>query len=210
VHDDPRIDLLIAGIVRDAQIDTDRERDELRLELESHFAECDSPAALQRAIERFGDPIHVSTALATAHRGNRVLAHIGRILCACTASTAIALMLQLVTNLRRDARSQALEISPAFLRSVGFSAFIIVMLVAAWELDIQPLCARLERHPARLLAAIGGLAATMVLFHALYEASLPLLTALVASAVDVAIWACTIAILSRLDQRFARTFTSVP
>jgi hypothetical protein len=46
----------------------------------------------------------------------------------------------------------------------------------------------------------------MILFHAATNTTLPSGIALSASAVDVAIWTCTVAILARTDRAFARVF----
>jgi hypothetical protein len=88
---------------------------------------------------------------------------------------------------------------------------IIIVLIAAWEFDIESLCARLERHPVRMLALLVGLAGAMILFHAAESTVLPRPgLALAASAVDVIVWTCTIAILARTDRVFARVFTAPP
>jgi hypothetical protein len=126
------------------------------------------------------------------------------------ASGGVALVLQLATNLRRDARSDAVVLGPAFARSIAFSSLLIVLLVAAWELDVEPFCARLERHPLRLIGTVGALALAMLTFHATTSTLLPPGLALSASAVDVAIWTCTIAILARADRIFARVFANPP
>jgi hypothetical protein len=85
---------------------------------------------------------------------------------------------------------------------------LIVVLVAAWELDIEPFCGRLERHPVRMLSILVSLAVTMLLFHAAESSTLPPPgLALAASAVDIVIWTCTVAILARADRAFARVFT---
>jgi hypothetical protein len=194
-------------VVRESRIDSARERAELRRELESHFADCaDSAEALREAIARFGSPAEVAGALARAHRGRRFVRHLLRIAIAVSVSGAVALVLQIVTNLRREARSDALTLGPGFPRAASFAALLIVSLAAAWELDVEPLCARLERRPLRLLATVVGLALVMLLFHAATNSLLAPALALSASAVDVAIWTCTIAILARADRVFARVF----
>jgi hypothetical protein len=53
-----------------------------------------------------------------------------------------------------------------------------------------------------------GLATSMVVFHAFESSTIPPPgLALGASAIDVVIWTCTIAILARTDRFFARVFT---
>ena len=201
------VDELIERVVNDARLATDRERADLRRELESHFAEAESVALTpETAIGRFGDLDDISRELDLAHRLPRVLSHTLRLATALAASLLIAVALQLGANLHISPGWGAVRLGPAFLFSVAFSALIIVGLVAAWELDIEALCAPLEKAPVRLLLTLAGLAATMVLFHALHASILSPITAIVASAVDVAVWACTITILARTDRLFARVF----
>ena len=201
----------IERVVRESRISDARERDALRLELESHFADVvDSPDALLAAMARFGSATEVGGALDRAHRGSQLVRQLLRLGLVFGGSGSIALVLQLATNLRRDIRSDAIVLGPAFVRSIAFSVLLIVLLVAAWELDIEPFCARLERRPLRLMATVGALALVMLTFHAATNTLLAPGLAVSASAVDVAIWTCTIALLARADRRFARVFTKPP
>jgi len=207
--DEQRLNELIDRVVRDAKLATARERDELRRELESHFAEAgESPDALRAAIERFGSPALVGDALERAHRYNRVLAHVVRVLAASFAATLCALVIQIVMNLRFESRT-TLGLAPSFVPSAAFSTMLVVALVAAWELDIDSLCARLERHPVRLLGTLATLASSMVLFHAAQNGWVHPAKALAESSIDVVIWTCTIAILARADRVCARVFTPI-
>ncbi|HEX4468866.1 MAG TPA: hypothetical protein VH080_04990 [Gemmatimonadaceae bacterium] len=207
--DDERLKELIDHVVRDAKVPTARERDELRRELESHFADAGgSPDALRAAIERFGSPELVGDALERAHRHNRVLTHVVRVLAASFAATLCALVIQIVMNLRFESRS-SLSLAPSFVPSAAFSTMLVVALVAAWELDIDALCARLERHPVRLLGTLATLATSMVLFHAAQNGWVHPAKALTESSIDVVIWTCTIAILARADRVFSRVFTPI-
>lgn len=201
----------IERVVRESRISDARERDALRLELESHFADVvDSPDALLAAMARFGSATEVGGALDRAYRGSQLVRQLLRLGLVFGGSGSIALVLQLATNLRRDIRSDAIVLGPAFVRSIAFSVLLIVLLVAAWELDIEPFCARLERRPLRLMATVGALALVMLTFHAATNTLLAPGLAVSASAVDVAIWTCTIALLARADRRFARVFTKPP
>lgn len=197
----------IDRIIRESRVADARERAALRHELESHFADVvDSPDSLDAAMARFGSPAEVGVALDRAHRGSPLVRQLLRLAVVLGGSEAVALVLQLTTNLRRGVRSDAIALGPAFARSIVFSSLLIVLLVAAWELDIEPLCARLERRPLRLLTTVAGLALVMLLVHATTDTMLSPRIALSASAVDVAIWTCTIAILARADRTFARVF----
>jgi hypothetical protein len=194
-------------VVRESKIATTRERESLRRELESHFADvADSPEAQRAAMARFGNPVEVAGAIERAHRGSRVVRQLLRLALVLAASGVVTLVLQLATNLRRDARSDSIALGPAFARSMVFSSLLVVLLVAAWELDVEPLCARLERRPLRLFATLAVLALVMLLFHAATNTMLSPRLAVSASAVDVAIWTCTVAILARTDRAFGGVF----
>lgn len=205
---DERLAALIEQIVRDAHLNSGRARDDLRRELESHFAEFEQrPQALREAIERFGNPADVSARIRDAHHRARSVRTFLRIGTALAASAGAALLLQIGANLRVNSRTQTIAFAPGFAVSAAFSAFIIVVLIGAWELDIDSLCSRLERRPFRLMLLLAGLVASMVLTHAVRGSVVPLSTAFAASAVDVAIWACTLAILSHIDRAFAAVFS---
>lgn len=209
--DRDELQAFIDRVVRESHIADARGREELRRELESHFANvADTPEALRAAMARFGSPSEVGGALDRAHRGSQLVRQLLRLALVLAASGGIAVVLQLATNLRRDVRSDAIVLGPAFARSIAFSSLLIVLLVAAWELDVEPLCARLERHPLRLAVAVGALALLMLVVHAATSSVLSPRIAMSASAVDVAIWTCTIAILARLDRTFARVFAGPP
>ena len=204
--DRDELSTFIDRVVRESGIASAPEREELRRELESHFADvADSTDALREAIARFGSPADVAGALAQAHHGRRFVRHLLRIALAVSASGAVALLLQLVTN-SAATRAPMHRHGPGFPRAAAFAALLVLSLVAAWELDIEPLCARLERRPLRLVATVAGLALVMFLFHAATNSLLAPKVALSASAVDVAIWTCTVAILARTDRVFARVF----
>lgn len=207
--DETTLNELIDRIVREAKVASARERQELRRELESHFAEAGgSPEALRAAVERFGSPAIVAGALAQAHRHSRMLTNALRVTVAFLVSTSLALVVQIVMNLRFEGPA-TLGLAPSFVPSAAFSTMLVVALVAAWELDIEALCARLERHPVRLFATLATLATSMVLFHAAQNGWVHPAKALAESSIDIVIWTCTIAILARADRLFARAFTPV-
>jgi hypothetical protein len=203
---------LIDRIMSESNIADARDRAELRRELESHFAEAaGSDDSLHEAIEHFGSPSSIGTELASVHSRGPFLTRVMRLGCALAASSCVALALQLVTNVRIGTRGAAFALGGGFSRSLVFSAALIVILVAAWELDIDAFCARLERHPLRMFWIGIILATIMIAFHAFESSTLPPPgLALTASAIDVVIWTCTIAILGRTERAFARVFTVPP
>jgi hypothetical protein len=200
---------LIARIVRETKIADARERAELQRELESHFAEVESSdEAMAHAIERFGCPASIGSRLAEAHRRGPFVTRALRVGFALTTSSFVALGLQLLACLRIDTRGATLALGSGFFRALIFSAMLIVVLITAWELDIEAFCARIERHPARMLWIVIGLATAMMAFHAVENSMMPPPgLALTASGIDVVIWTCTIAILARTDRFFAGAFT---
>lgn len=199
----------IDRIVRESRIASTREREELRREMESHFAEVgDRPEALAAAMERFGLPGIVGSELGRVHRRSRVVANLVRLIVAAGASAVVAVLIQLFVSVRIDLVADRLEVSGAFSRSALFSVMVVLALVAAWELDIESLCARLEREPLRLLTVLVTFLTAMVLFHARENTLLHPGVALIASAVNVVIWSCTISILARTDRVFARVFAT--
>jgi hypothetical protein len=200
----------IDGIVRASKIPDALAREELRRELESHFAEAgDTADALRNAVDRFGSPADVSRALERTHRRSRFFTSLLRIVTAVAAASIVAVAIQLIANLHVDAQGNIVGLGRGFGRSVAFATMIVVALVAAWELDIDSLCARLEKHPLRLCATVLGLSTIMLLVHAAENSLVAPGRAIVASAVDVVIWTCTIAILARTDRVFARVFTPI-
>jgi len=144
----------IDRIVRESKIPYAHAREELRRELESHFADAGgTPDALRAAVERFGRPADVSGALERTHRRSRFLTNLLRIVTAVATAWMVAVAIQLLANLRVDAHRNIIGLGHGFGRSVAFATMIVVALVAAWELDIESFCGRLEKHPWCRLAA---------------------------------------------------------
>lgn len=207
--DEKTLNELVDRVIRGAKVTNAGERDELRRELESHFADAgSSPEALRAAIERFGSPEVVGGALERAHRHSRLLTHVIRVLAASLTAMLFALVIQILMNLRFESRA-TVGLAPSFVPSAVFSTMLVFALVAAWELDIESLCARLERNPVRLLGTLATLATSMVLFHAAQNGWVHPAKALTESSIDTVIWTCTIAVLARADRVFARVFTPI-
>lgn len=198
-------EILLASRIRDAN-----ERAELQRELEAHFADAgDTPESIRAAMERFGAPESVGAALELVHRRSRAVVHLLRLLVTVVVSALVALALQLITNVRLDPGHEAITLGAGFSRSIIVSAIVILVLIAAWELDIESMCARLERHPARLMATVLAFVVVIIGVHTAEAAALPSPgVALTASIAEVAVWTSTIAILARTDRFFARVFAS--
>ena len=194
---------LIDRLVRESNIPSRRARDELRRELASHFEEaCRSPEELRAALLRFGSPDVVSDAFRRTYGRRRTLLYVAKVVAAILASTFIALVLQVIVSLRFAIGMEARRLAPWHLLAAVCSILVVLVAVAAWELGIQPLCARLEHRPVRLLSALVVVFGSIMLTHATTRTFIHPSQAFVASAVFLAIWTLTIAIQSRFDLAF--------
>jgi hypothetical protein len=196
---------LIDQIVRESNLPGRRQREELRRELESHFEEAGGSAdAARDALARFGSPDAVSDGFRRAYRRGRLALYVAKVLASVIVSTIVALLLQAVVNLRVELGHEVLRLAPGFAISARTSTAIVLLVVAAWELGIEPLCARLERRPVRLLATLAAFFAAISVAHMVTSTHIHPGVAFVASGTLIAVWACTIAILSRFDLAFLR------
>jgi hypothetical protein len=202
---------LIERLVRESNLPDGRASEELRREFESHFEESGySEDALREALARFGRPDVVTRGFRAAYRRGRTGLYAAKVVTAVVAASIVALALELIVNLRLD--GGPLRIGGGFLISACFAVTIVVVLVGAWELDIEPLCARLERRPRRLVATFGVLFAAIYFGHPFVHepmglrVPIDLRLVLIGSATAVVVWACTIAIAARLDLAFVRFF----
>jgi hypothetical protein len=208
------VDALIDRVVRESNLRDPGAREELRRELASHFEETgSSEEALRAALERFGNPSDVVHSFRRAYRRGRTALYAAKVLASIGAASVAALALQVPVNLRlTSGANTAIHLGSGYPISAWFSVFIVVMLVAAWELDIEPLCARLERRPLRLALAFGGLFATILVGHPIVHGSvgvhghMDLLLMLLGSAAGVAVWASTVAITARIEMAFVSLF----
>jgi hypothetical protein len=211
MRDEPRaVRELIERLVRESNLPDARAREELRRELVSHFEECGgSEDALREALARFGSPDVVARGFRAAYRRGRAALYVAKVMASVVAASAIALALELIANLRVGGGG-AVHVGRGYLVSAIFALTIVVVLVAAWELDIEPLCARLERKPLRLAATYGALFAGLFVGHPLVHGPMALHAPmhvgliLVASTTALAVWAATVAIAARLDLLFLR------
>jgi hypothetical protein len=202
---------LVARLVRESNLPDARAREELRRELESHFAECGgSEEAVREALARFGDPDIVTRGFRAAYRRGRAALYVAKVMTSVVAASVIALALELIANVRLS--GGAVHVGRGYVVSAIFAVTIVVILVAAWELDIEPLCARLERKPLRLVVTFGALFVGLAIGHPLVHAPMALHAPmhvgliLVASTTALAVWASTVAIAARLDLVFLRLF----
>ena len=212
----PSVDALVEQIVRESHLPSARAQADLRRELVAHFADA---AAAGDAVARFGAPDAVATGLRRAYRPWRSALYAAKIVAAVVVSTGIALPLQAAAHLRIAHRA-----TPAGVPSVGMlrlgmlrvgltpwygfaarvSLAVILLAVVAWELDIEPACRRLERHPAQLVAAVLGLFAASLVVHAWSGLWVDPGEAFVGAAAMITVWTVSLAIVAHSDRVLLR------
>jgi len=198
------IDALIERVVRDARIRDPRAREELRRELRAHFEDVGtSPEVLRGAIARFGSPDALSEGLRRAYGRGRTALYVAKVMSSIAGASAVALAVELVANLRFGSGRVPVRVGDGYAISAWFAIGIVLLLVAAWELDVEPLCARLERHPVRLAATFGALFAGIYVAHPAIHGPIDVGIIVAGSSAGLAVWACTVAIVARLDLAFA-------
>jgi hypothetical protein len=204
------IDELIRRLIDASNIADASDREELRRELESHFEEAGtSPEARRAALERFGGIDEVTERFRRAYRGRWTLLYVAKVAASIILSTLVALVLQLFVTLRVDHGTHTFHLGRVFFLAVGTSLFLVLVLVAAWELGIEPLCARLEQRPLRLLATLAAIFGCIYAVHELSGGGIDPSRAFVASSIVLAVWTCTVAIVARLDLAFLSVFAPV-
>jgi len=203
VRDDQGINDLVERIVRDSRIPDAGARDDLRRELIAHFEEAGHSAD---AIERFGSTNEIVAEFRRAYGPRRVLLYAAKVLASVVVSIVVALGVQAVVNLRFEPVSGDLRLSSWYGFAVLVSILIVVVAVAAWELGIEPLCARLERRPARLLTVYAVFTSGAYVTHLIIDKLIAPEHALMGSAATIAVWVATVAILSRFELAYIRRF----
>ena len=240
---------LIERIIQDARLPGRAARDELRLELASHFdAAGSTPDELRNAVHRFGSQDALTTAFRRVYRWDYIALYLVKIAASIIASVAVALVIQVLVNLRLELRAEAWRLAPEFSKAAVISVGVVLGLVAAWETSRQPFDSRravvavsayvavwaavafLGRGgagtfgPATLLVALGYVSSRLGLrpgslfltfsvfataiygIHQAVSISVGPARALATSAVLLAVWASTVAILSRFDHIFGHLF----
>ena len=241
---------VIDRIVRDARLPGGAAREELREELQSHFAAAGSSSdALRDAVRRFGNPEMVTHAFRYVHRWDYAVLYFLKIAASVIASMAVALVIQVLVNLRVEVQAEAWRLAPGFSKAAVISIGVVLGLVAAWEgvrrafdsrraavallvyaavwmsvallggraigvfgpatmlVLLGYLCSRLGLSPARLVLTFAVFAGAIYGIHQTLNVLVPAPRALLMSAVLVAVWASTVAILSRFDQAFGHLFS---
>jgi hypothetical protein len=186
------VNTLVGRLVREARLPGRRQRDELRRELAAHFEDAGAAGdASEEALRRFGDPEQLSAAFRQVYQWDYTLWYLAKVAGSVIASVAVALLIQVVVNLRVELQSEIVRLAPGFSRAAGLSVAVVVGLAAAWEIGRRPFDGR--RAALGVAAYIGVCASAQVLFAQGVQAFGPA-TLLVAVG-----YAC-----SRLERRPAR------
>ena len=203
MRDDQSISDLVERIVRESKIPDVAAREDLRRELIAHFEEAGQSVD---AMERFGSTREIVAEFRRAYGPRRVVLYAAKVLASIAVSIVVALGVQALMNLRFEPVSGAVRLSAWYGMSVLFSILIIVVAVAAWELGVEPLCARLERQPTRLLTVYAVFTSGAYVTHLIIDKIVPPEQALMGSAATIAVWVATVAILSRFELAYIRRF----
>lgn len=187
------IDALIETIVRDAELPSADEREALRRELADHFEDA-GPGALAR----FGSAESVAGGFRAAYRRWHALMHVARTLAATAVAVTLALLLQLPFNVGLEGGE--IVLTHWYVMAVPVSIFVVLAGVAAWELELEPLCVRLERDPARMLGVSLALFVLIFGLHAFSSMPVTPAHAFLGASALLAIWASTLAVLTRADR----------
>jgi hypothetical protein len=203
----------IERIVRDARLPGRGARDELREELQSHFAAAgSSPDALRDAMRRFGDAELLTGAFRYVHRWNYIVLYLLKIAASVIVSMTAALGIQVLVNLRLELQAEAWRLAPGFSKAAVISVGIVLGLVTAWEAARRPFDSRralvaVVSRPRSLLLALAAFAGAIYGIHQAVSISVPPVRALVTGAVLLAVWASTVVILSQFDRAFGHLFS---
>ena len=197
---------LVARIVRESELPSSRERDALRRELMAHFedAAVTGEAAGAEAVERFGSPDDVAIGFRRAYRRGRRALYAAKVLASVTTATLFSLAMQLPLHLQLA--SGTIAVAPLYLLAALLSVVVVLIAVAAWELEIEWLCTRLERDPVLLVGCCLVLFVVLSATHAYRGMDVTSGRALLGAAMLVTVWTFSIAILSRADRLFVRLF----
>jgi hypothetical protein len=188
---------LIDDIVRDAELPSAREREALRRELLDHFED-----AGKGALARFGSAESVAGGLRAAHRRPRALLHVARVVTVTVVAMGLALVLQLPLNLELE--HGAVVVTHWYVMAIPLSILVVLAAVAAWEMELEPLCARLERDPARMLGTSLMLFIVIFTTHAFSSMPVTPAHAFLGASALLGVWMSTLAVLSRADRVLLR------
>lgn len=133
------ISVLVDRIVDGARIPGRARRDSLRRELLTHFEEAGaSPDELAEALSRFGSEAMLIDAWRSVYRWDYLLWYAAKVVLSLLASVAVAVVIQLLANLRLGLTADLWRLAPAFPYAAAMSAGLVIGLVTARELARPP------------------------------------------------------------------------
>ncbi|MGH7713856.1 MAG: hypothetical protein ACREOG_21425, partial [Gemmatimonadaceae bacterium] len=162
------------------------------------------PEGVRAALERFGSANEIVAEFRRAYGRGRFALYAAKVLASIAASAVVALGVQALVNLRLEPVAGGLRLGPWYSTAALISIILVVVAVAAWELGIEPLCARLERRPARLLGVFIAFSSAAYVTHLILDKFVEPEHAVLGSAATIAVWVSTIAILARFELAFIR------
>jgi hypothetical protein len=249
---DHAVESLVEKIVAGARIPSRKQRDDLRRELLAHFEDAGTtPEAVRDALRRFGSEALITGSLRRVYRWDYTFFYLTKIAASIVVSAAVALIIEVLVNLRVEVEAEAWRLAPGFSHGVPQAIAVVLALVTAWEATRPPFqfsralialsayatvcgCASLlfvnasgAFASATLLAALSyagartttrtlKIVSTFVAFAAaeyILHRRLPVAfgpgRVLVASLVLLAIWACTVSVVTRVDRAFRHSLEAV-
>src|SRR5437764_5812249 len=134
MRDPDAVGALIERIVTRARIPGRAQRDALRRELWTHFEEASGSAdSTRETIRRFGAEAAIGESLRDVYRWDYALWYLTKIAAAIVVSSAAALLIQVLVNLRVQLQAEVFRLAPGFSRASGMSVAVVLGLVTLRE-----------------------------------------------------------------------------
>ena len=147
------IDAFIERIVDAAQIPRRGRREELRRELRSHFEESGpTPEALDAAVARFGNTLHIGDSFRTVYKRDYILFYVAKIGGCIATATMAAILIEAIASVRLAGAVDTWYVSSRFAHAAAFGVVLTFAIVAAAE------AVRVPFAWSRALFSLGGFA----------------------------------------------------
>jgi hypothetical protein len=122
-----------------------------------------SPDTAEReALVRFGTPDELTEEFRRVYRWDFLVWYLAKIAASVVASVAVALVIQVLANLRLEFQTEAWRLAPGFSRAAIMSVAVVLGLATAWEIGRPPFGVR------RATLAIGIYATVCIVVQVLY------------------------------------------
>jgi hypothetical protein len=136
---DHAVESLIEKIVAGAHIPSRKQRDNLRRELLAHFEDAGTPEAVDDALRRFGSEALITESLRRVYRWDYTVFGLTKIAASIVVSAAVALLIEVLVNLRVDGEAEAWRLAPGFPHGAAVAMALVLALITAWEATRPPL-----------------------------------------------------------------------